>query len=105
MESHRHLFSGEQPLLHDNVFGCVVFALCQQLDDTSKTPVEETTTGMNGLEWYLNVLVPRVGHFSDGSVSVTLVWTRIHHVIHVTQKNRIVFRCREETRICVIFVK
>ena len=48
---------------------------------------------------------PRVGHFSDGSVSVKLVWTRIHHVIHETQKDRIVFRHREETRICVIPVK
>ena len=40
---------------------------------------------------HLDVLIRRVGHFSDGSVSVTLVWTRIHHVIHVTQKDRIVF--------------
>ena len=42
---------------------------------------------------------------SDGYVSVTLVWTRIHHVIHVTQKDRIVFRYKEETHICIVLVE
>ena len=46
----------------------------------------------------------RVGHLPDGSVSVTLVWTRIYHVIHV-KKDRIVFRYKEETRICIVLVE
>ena len=44
---------------------------------------------------YLDVLVHLIVHFSDGPVSVTLVWSRIHHVIHVTQKDRIVFRYKK----------
>ena len=52
---------------------------------------------------YLDVLVPRVGHFSDGSVSVTRVWTRIHHVIHMTQKDGIVFWYKEEVPIGIVF--